>query len=299
MLKQNMLTLLQGMHREKAEDMDREEKLYGSLDAMGDVIRKYRRKSGRTQAELAADMDVTRNAVVNWENNRARPQMEVLMKLTHLLSIPIPELFDAEMAAAGLTAAEQKLIRHYRELSGEDQETADGILQLLREREENARMEMLRDQYRPVATLETPAAAGPGCDYLDNTAAQVRFYRKNPRYDDADLVCRVCGHSMEPYYRDGDYVYARAASSAEDGADVICDSNDGRMIKRRSGSILMSLNPAPEYRVHKSEDDDVHIVAVVLGVVPEDDRAGAEMEPELEEIHQKEVRALQQRLHLE
>lgn len=271
-----------------------EENLGGSLDALGSVVRKYRRLAGLTQSGLAGELEVTRNTVIAWEAGRVRPQLEMLMRLSHLLRIPVTELFDVKVNSSGLTAPEQTLLDHYRQLNAEDRKAADRILCVLLEEEENARTEWLRTQYRPVATLATPAAAGPGCDYLDNTDAAIRFYRKNRRYDSADIVCRVCGHSMEPCYRDGDYVYARMAPTAEDGQDVICDSNDGRLIKRKAGNRLVSVNPDPVYQVHKSADDGVHIVAVVLGIVPDTDPAEQELIPELEELHADEIKALQQ-----
>lgn len=273
--------------------------LCGSLDAMGGVIRRYRKRSGRTQAGLAEELGVTRNAVISWETGRARPQMEMLMKLSHLLSIPVMELFHVDISPAGLTPAEQRILDGYRQLDPENRGIAEGMIRVLLEEAADARTRQLKDCYRPILTLETPAAAGPGCDYLDNAAAAIHFYRNSRRYTDADVVCRVCGHSMEPYYRDGDYVYARTSPSADDGEDVICDSNDGRMIKRKAGSRLFSLNPDPAYRVHKSEDDDVRITAVVLGVVPDGDRADAASEQELAELHSAEVSRLTQQLRTE
>lgn len=263
----------------------------GSLDAMGDVIKEYRKKAGLTQAGLAEKLDVTRNAVISWETGRAKPQMEMLIKVSHLLSIPITELFHVDRTANGLTADEQNILNDYRRLSPEDQKVTGRMIEVLLEEADAARTDALRNNYRIVPTLETPAAAGPGCDYLDNEDTSIRFYRRNPRYRSADLVCRVSGHSMEPVYQDGDYVYARIARSADDGSDVICDSNDGRMIKRKYGNQLVSLNPDPQYRVHKSEDDGVHIVAVVLGIVPEGDMVEPDIESALEDMHADEVHA--------
>lgn len=307
------ICFIQAMNRKERNDMTRNRinspaaslaasaaekgrNICGSLNAMGDVIRKYRKAAGLTQAELASELDVTRNAVITWESNRARPQMEMLLRISHLLAIPIAELFDVEMAPSGLTLSEHKIMEVYRQLTPEDQKVAARMMQVLLEEEENEKTRVLREDYRPVFTLATPAAAGPGCDYLDNTAVQVCFYRKNRRYERADLVCRVCGHSMEPYYRDGDYVYAKAAPTADDGSDVICDSNDGRMIKRKAGDRLLSLNPDPQYQLHKSEDDDVHIVAVVLGIVPEEDKVDPLIVPALEELHSGEIRRMSKEL---
>ena len=53
--------------------------------AFGAVIRKYRNKNEMSQPELAELMGVSRNTITNWENDRARPEVETIRVLCSML----------------------------------------------------------------------------------------------------------------------------------------------------------------------------------------------------------------------
>lgn len=94
---------------------------------------------------------------------------------------------------------------------------------------------------------------------------------------------------MEDKYFDGDYVYAQYADDADHGDDVVCKSGGkGAVIKHKKGSRLVSLNP--DYPFDGTEDDNIKIVAVVLGVADKSDLADKSLYPDLEEVHAKDIR---------
>lgn len=268
---------------------------FGSLDAMGEVIRKYRKEAGLTQAELAEQIDVKRNTVVAWESGKSRPEMETLLKVSHLLSIPITELFHVGSEDSGMPAAERRLLRLYQEMDEKDQRILLSLAKSMIDEAEMEKARMLEEDFHILGTLPTSAAAGTGNEYLDNNKPLLRFYRKNKRFARADFVCKVKGHSMEPAYPDGCLVYCRKSDDAPDGSVVICDSNDGRLIKQKMGNVLISINPGPKYILKKYPDDDVTIRGIVLGIVPEEDVPDKNIEPELEDIHFEEVTAFRKR----
>lgn len=270
----------------------------GSLDALGDVIKKYRKKNGLTQADLAEKLDVKRNTVIAWESNRNRPSLDMLMSISHLLAIPLMELFDVNMATSDMTVPEKRLVETHRKLNPDNQKVIERMAAVMLEEEQEAKAKMLMNDYRLIGTLPTSAAAGTGNEYLDNKAPLLTFYKKNSRFSRADFVCHVKGRSMEPAYLDGDYVYCVNANTADDGDIVICDSNDGRLIKQKQGNILISINPDPKYKLKKYPDDAVHIVGIVLGKVPDEDRPDPAMENELEDVHFDEVSRFKQKWDL-
>ena len=57
------------------------------------------RRSKLTQEELAKKLNVSRQAVSNWENNRNLPDLEMLIKISSVFVISLDELIlgDAKM----------------------------------------------------------------------------------------------------------------------------------------------------------------------------------------------------------
>ena len=64
---------------------------------LGDVVREARAKSGITQSELASTIDVANRTVLNIENGRGNPKLEVLYPLLRALNIDPRALFNPEM----------------------------------------------------------------------------------------------------------------------------------------------------------------------------------------------------------
>lgn len=61
---------------------------------MGDVIRKYRKKKGLTQEEMAARLGVTAPAVNKWERGNTLPDVALLAPIARLLGITTDELLS-------------------------------------------------------------------------------------------------------------------------------------------------------------------------------------------------------------
>jgi len=62
-------------------------------------IKMIRRRSKLTQEELAKKLNVSRQAVSNWENNRNLPDFEMLIKISSVFEISLDQLIlgDAKM----------------------------------------------------------------------------------------------------------------------------------------------------------------------------------------------------------
>ncbi len=61
---------------------------------IGKNITSNRKKLGITQEELAEKLNVTRQAVSNWENGKTEPDIETLTKIAQIFDISIDELVD-------------------------------------------------------------------------------------------------------------------------------------------------------------------------------------------------------------
>ena len=66
---------------------------------IGAKIQEYRKKLGLSQEEFAAKVGVTRQAVSNWETDKAYPDLDKLVTICDILQIGITELIYGETAA--------------------------------------------------------------------------------------------------------------------------------------------------------------------------------------------------------
>ena len=72
------------------------------LIAIGDFIRSLRMKAGLTQAELAERLNVSFQAVSNWERGNSMPDISKLEQLCSVLHITVNELLGMEETAAAV-----------------------------------------------------------------------------------------------------------------------------------------------------------------------------------------------------
>ena len=62
------------------------------MRAVGNNIRKYREKAGISQEALAEKLNVTRQAVSNWELSKTEPDIDTLHRIADSLGVMIEEL---------------------------------------------------------------------------------------------------------------------------------------------------------------------------------------------------------------
>ena len=56
---------------------------------VGKNIKLFREQKNITQSELAEKLNVTRQAVSNWENEKTEPDIDTLHKIASALDVPI------------------------------------------------------------------------------------------------------------------------------------------------------------------------------------------------------------------
>ena len=64
---------------------------------LGDVVKRARGKSGLTQSEVAEASNIDVRTVLNIENYKGNPKLEVLYPLVRTLNIDAREIFNPEM----------------------------------------------------------------------------------------------------------------------------------------------------------------------------------------------------------
>jgi DNA-binding XRE family transcriptional regulator len=59
-------------------------------------IKKYRIKNKMTQQNLANKLNVSRKTISSWENNRNKPDLEMIKKISSIFNVPLNSLINAE-----------------------------------------------------------------------------------------------------------------------------------------------------------------------------------------------------------
>ena len=103
---------------------------------LGDVVKVAREKAGLTQAEVAASIDRDARTVLNIENYKGNPKLEVLYPLIRTLKIDAREIFNPEMKLDSSALRELRML--VEDCSEED---AAAIIPVFK-----AALKMARDQ---------------------------------------------------------------------------------------------------------------------------------------------------------
>ena len=233
-------------------------------ERFGQTIRKYRQKAGIAIVDLSRLLGITPKAVSSWENGRAKPDADTINRLCRLLELPVTELFSLSGEEA-FRGDERELLDAYRRLDEGGRSMALASVTAMAEEREEARLKELKESFRLFDFFDTPAAAGAGCAFGDS-APGYTFARLNPWNCNSDAIVRVSGRSMEPVYKNGDYVYLQYTRNVFPGDDVVCSTADGAVIKRVGREGLYSVNPDYPFGI-RFEDDCVRIIGKVTGIV--------------------------------
>jgi len=204
-------------------------------------------------------LGVTGNAVTNWENGRARPDLNLLPALCDIFQVSMDELFGRPLPAA----KKSELDRMFDLLTPMHQLAVQQLTETLLKAQRTIRP-MTRLTY-----VDRPLAAGFGdtSDFSDVT--EPIYLASSPLVDAADFVFPINGESMEPVYHDGDMVLVRRVPSSSElkpgsiGAFMIGNET---YIKEYQKDGLHSLNPAfPTLKF--TEDDHVYLIGQVTSKV--------------------------------
>ena len=236
----------------------------------GNIIRQYRERSGMDQRSVAAAIGYSANTISNWENGVSRPDIDAVPQLCKLLQIPLPVFFDIEHDPSA-PENESELLRDYRALNADQQQTVLQLTRQMAKTEAHVKMTVrkLKDcLILPVQPLSAAAGVGTPADELP--APGKTFVTDNKLAKQADAIYLISGDSMEPTYHNGDHVYVQHTLDLKYGEIGIFIVSGTPYIKEYRKNGLYSHNR--NYRIMKmTDDDDVRLVGRVLGRVEEED----------------------------
>lgn len=259
----------------------------------GDQIRAARTARKMSQEELAQAMGVTRHSVMNWESDKSRPDYEMVPQLCGILEISIQDLFGIKPEYSVL---EKQIISNIRELKPSTRIMISKMVENMVLQEAEDEYNKVKDSTRIVPLESSGAAAGvAGTGVPFNDIAPTPFFlHVNDDNRRADAVLRVSGHSMEPEYKNGRYVYFEFAEVANPGDDVVLRWGDTAFIKRLDDDgFPYSINPDYPFE-YDGDGEDLSIIGRVLGVVTSKDVPPRKYEGLLPEMFERELREFNQ-----
>ena len=75
---------------------------------LGEQLQKLREEKKMSREELAGEMNVSRQAVYKWENNKGYPDIENLIKLSELCNVTLDELIKGDQSFQSKIAIDRK-----------------------------------------------------------------------------------------------------------------------------------------------------------------------------------------------
>ena len=236
--------------------------------AYGDLIREYRKRRGLSQAELGRLANVKQNAVGAWEAGRSRPDLASVPALCRELSLPLSVFFGEEKESPFEEAASR-----YARLNSYNRQVILKQMDALYELQ--VQTEPAKGK-RLVPVYMNDLAACAGYSYgIGEPSGETAYLIEDPDTSEADEIIRVSGDSMEPTFHDGDQVLVRHCDSLREGQIGIFVNGDAGYIKEYRHDGLYSHNP--KYQVMRfSEEDHVRCIGKVLGLLREEQIAGAD-----------------------
>jgi len=250
----------------------------------GEKIRKYRLLRGMNQPKLAAHLGVTKNSITNWESGVSRPEFDTVAQLCRVLDISADEFFGLPNRVETLAFEEREHVRRFRTLTKYERKSVDKLIDAMIEGSELAFRGECEKNFERLSRAALPASAGTGMPLTETGEREYVYLRVNRDVCRADEVITVTGDSMLPTFLDGDELLVEHTEALEPGEiGVFVVAGEG-YVKEYQRDGLHSHNL--KYKtIRPTEDDNIHCIGRVLGVVEDNWRATPEEQAVLDEIH--------------
>jgi len=102
---------------------------------IGKRIKEARKAKGMTQTELANELNITKGAIANYENETSHPKEEILYNLFNILDVEPNYIFQDIIKLPNknndITLSEYEFIKDYRLLNDEGQEKLKEMLMVM------------------------------------------------------------------------------------------------------------------------------------------------------------------------
>lgn len=240
----------------------------------GEKIKSARKAKKLTQKQLANKIGAAHNSISDWENDKNKPDPDMIELLCGVLEITPNYLLIS--SSDDFSPIEKSIIKKYRALDDLGRSHVDTVLQWETERIEGLQkqtdnkiitlmeVESHRDPSLVLPYWESGVSAGNGIYQLNDTASVMLTLWATELTRRADFIIKVSGASMEPDYHDGDKVLVSKMDHVDIGDVGIFIKNGDTFIKELGKQELISRNP--EYpNIPVNDFDNVVCLGKVIG----------------------------------
>jgi transcriptional regulator with XRE-family HTH domain len=233
--------------------------------SIGSRIKERRIALKLTQEDLAKKLNITKGAVANYENEVSVPKPDILFKVISVLSCDANYLFQDMVKQtndnSNLTTDEVIHIHKYKQLFDDNKIIVDTLIdKIIDIQQKPTYTKQVKKSYTSVY-YDFPVSAGTG-EYPEvRNAIAVELEIEPPH--GTNYILRIAGDSMEPKFRNGDFVYVHSTSAVDIGDIGIFAYCGSVYMKKYTKDGLKSLNP--KYPLIYGED--IKTLGKVLGIV--------------------------------
>lgn len=246
-----------------------------------DNLKAARKKSGKTQKEVAEGIGIGQGTYKNYETGAREPNGETLVAIANYFDVSTDYLLgrpDAKEPADPIDKLmtvdemERDLFREWLTL---DKSARTAFLDVLRNIVAADNQRKMDADARRAAIVHTcpiqismhKVSAGTGYDLEDGDAWKTVNIVDTELARSADFGVEVEGDSMEPKYHDGDIILVKKTPAVDIGDVCVYMINGAGYVKQYGGDRLISLNKDyDDIYFHDYDYDSIHCVGKVIGV---------------------------------
>ncbi len=197
-----------------------------------DIFKQLLQNSNITAYQMSKDTGISESLISNWKSGRQLPKYDSLNTLADYFCV----------SGDFLLGRTNEITKPAKEKKGEPAKS------------------------KIIPLYMTRASAGTGNWLSDDIPAEWMTIPKNSLTEQADLMIKVCGDSMQPKFFDNDVLLIKNSPSILEGEIGIFILNGDSYVKKMGKGELISLNPAYN-PIKLNEFDDIRCVGKVLGKV--------------------------------
>lgn len=233
--------------------------------ALVKVLKDGRKAAKMTQLQVAEELGIRQNVLSQWETGKFEPDIDSFLALLRIYKIPYSDVFpeiqkEERMRRFFVDEEEQLFLAKFRELTTEQKKIISALVDQLTDRESYEPAPV--DQRLTLPFGYTRVSAGAGNEIGDEMG-EIRI-KDSQEAQKADFVLQVDGDSMEPKYRDGDFILIRKQPDVDSGEIGVWLVDGKTYVKQKTSAGLHSLNPDyPDVAI--DECSTVYCYGKVLG----------------------------------
>lgn len=246
-----------------------------------DNLKAARKKSGKTQKEVAEGIGIGQGTYKNYETGAREPNGETLVAIANYFDVSTDYLLgrpDAKEPADPIDKLmtvdemERDLFREWLTL---DKSARTAFLDVLRNIVAADNQRKMDADARRAAIVHTcpiqismhKVSAGTGYDLEDGDAWKTVNIVDTELARSADFGVEVEGDSMEPKYHNGDIILVKKTPAVDIGDVCVYMINGAGYVKQYGGDRLISLNKDyDDIYFHDYDYDSIRCVGKVIGV---------------------------------